>query len=117
MSVDKSLITNLIEGEETKVKKLAAKFEDLVKKYKVICLIVSTQLSNIAPYSNAILLTQYNATYVLLLITRIPTLRVIELFFLVLFSVLIIYFHHMCNYFGQYLGMFYIYKAFSLKYA
>uniref|UniRef100_K1RF62 UspA domain-containing protein n=1 Tax=Magallana gigas TaxID=29159 RepID=K1RF62_MAGGI len=35
MSVDKSLITNLIEGEETKVKKLAAKFEDLVKKYKI----------------------------------------------------------------------------------
>lgn len=35
MSVDKSLITNLIEGEEAKVRKLAAKFEDLVKKYKI----------------------------------------------------------------------------------
>ncbi|XP_022335189.1 universal stress protein YxiE-like [Crassostrea virginica] len=35
MSVDKSLITNLIEGEETKVKKLAAKFEELVKTYGI----------------------------------------------------------------------------------
>ncbi|XP_048738328.1 universal stress protein in QAH/OAS sulfhydrylase 3'region-like [Ostrea edulis] len=35
MSVDKSLITNLIDGEEDRVKKLAAKFEELVLKFKI----------------------------------------------------------------------------------
>ncbi|XP_062567943.1 universal stress protein in QAH/OAS sulfhydrylase 3'region-like [Saccostrea cucullata] len=35
MSVDKNLITNLIDGEEKKVRDLASKFESLVLKYKI----------------------------------------------------------------------------------
>lgn len=73
MSVDKSLITNLIEGEEAKVKKLAAKFEDLVKKYKVKCLLYQHRFKLLLN-----IVKQYNATCVLLLITSIPTQRVIE---------------------------------------